>query len=78
MRRVPAVVLKEKGKLQRMKAFYRTSLLVMAALAGGLVACNSVTIPPLPGEDEDDEPDNPDPGGESTGFIIQVGPPILV
>lgn len=59
-----------------MRSFYRVSLL-MLALAGGLAACDTVTVPPLPGEEEDEDPDDEDPDGEDIGFIFQDEPAIL-
>jgi hypothetical protein len=48
-------------------------LLVVAGLVGPFAACESPTLPPIPPEEQDKEPTDPNPGGEDTGFLQLPG-----
>lgn len=43
-------------------------LLVFAGFVGPFAACESPTLPPIPPEEKDNDPD-PDDGGDQTGFL---------
>lgn len=53
-------------------------LLAVGAGLGVVMACESPTLPPIPPEEKDPDPNDPDDGGEETGFILLRDAPILV
>jgi hypothetical protein len=53
-------------------------LLVFAGFVGPFAACESPTMPPLPPEEKEKEPTDPDPGGDETGFLQLPGPHLFL